>query len=153
MPNYKGHLVGGIVAFFIVINIIIVRKVSLVIALEWLCFTLLGALFPDIDTKSKGQKIFYKALVVLLFILLIKQCFSAIILLSFIACLPLIVRHRGMCHELWFILGAPLATAFFLSFYFPQFSSLMLWDTLFFIVGAFSHVYLDVGLKRMLRIR
>lgn len=153
MPGYKGHLVGGLVAFLIVIHVIITQKVSLAIALEWLCFTLLGALFPDIDIKSKGQKIFYKVLIVLFVILLLKKCLSALILLSLVSCLPLVVRHRGMCHELWFVVGVPLAVAFILGRYFPQFSSLVLWDALFFIVGAISHIYLDCGIKKMVKLR
>lgn len=153
MPSYKGHLVGGFIAFIIVINCIIVKKVSLVIALEWLCFTLLGALFPDIDTKSKGQKIFYQVLFVTFCVLLLKQCMSAFILMSLISCLPLIVHHRGVCHQLWFVGGVPCVAAVSLGFYFPQFATLLLWDALFFIIGAVSHIYLDVGFKRMLKIR
>lgn len=153
MPNYKGHLVGGVVAFLLVINVIIVQKVSLVVALEWLSFTSLGALFPDIDIKSKGQKIFYKVLVLVFLILLLKQRFMTIVFLSLLAFLPLVVRHRGMCHELWFVVSAPLVVAFALTCYFPKFSSFVLWDALFFIVGAVSHLYLDFGVKRMLRIR
>lgn len=153
MPNYKGHLGGGFVAFLIVINVIIVKKVSLLIALEWLAFTLLGALFPDIDTKSKGQKIFYKTLVVVFLILLLKQCFTAIIFLSILSFLPLVVRHRGLCHELWFVIGVPLVVAGSVGCYFPKFSSLAWWDAFFFIVGAVSHLYLDFGFKRMMKIR
>src|SRR5438309_2217826 len=62
MPGYKGHLVGGTVAFgllFFALVGVVVRQPSMLIAGEWLLFALAGSLFPDIDIKSKGQKYFY----------------------------------------------------------------------------------------------
>lgn len=152
MPNYKGHLVGGIVAFIIVFNFIMVKKVSLLVAFEWLCFTLLGALFPDIDIKSKGQKIFYRILLVAFVLLAFSKCVHLLFLLSFISLIPLIVRHRGLCHEVWFVVGAPLCCGFLLGQFFPSVFWNIVWNVFFFIVGALSHLYLDLGLKRMLKI-
>jgi hypothetical protein len=152
MPNYKGHLVGGAVAFLIVFNIIMIKKVSLFIAFEWFCFTLLGALFPDIDIKSKGQKIFYRVLLILFIILIVKKCTYLLLLLSFVSLLPLIVRHRGMCHEFWFVVGAPLCCGLLLGQFFPAVFLNILWDVFFFIIGALSHLYLDLGFKKMLKI-
>lgn len=121
MPNYKSHMVGGFVAFMLALNIIVVQKISLFQAVEWLCFTLLGSLFPDIDIKSKGQKIFYKGLLVLFLLLALKKCVYALILLSFISLLPLVVRHRGVCHELWFVIASPLLCGVLLGSFFPEF--------------------------------
>ena len=60
MPNYKTHLAGGLFAYLLSIYAVItLRTISFALALEWLLFCLLGALFPDVDIKSKGQKIFY----------------------------------------------------------------------------------------------
>jgi membrane-bound metal-dependent hydrolase YbcI (DUF457 family) len=152
MPNYKGHLVGGFVAFLIALKIIVVQKVSFLRALEWLCFTLLGALFPDIDIKSKGQRIFYTVMSVVCIFLFVNKCFYALTVLCFISFIPLLVRHRGLCHEVWFVIGVPLCSALIISFFSPTLYRTLLWDALFFIIGALSHVYLDVGLKRMLKI-
>jgi len=62
MPGYKGHLVGGTVAYgllFFGLVGVVVKQPSMLTAGEWLLFALAGSLFPDIDIKSKGQKYFY----------------------------------------------------------------------------------------------
>lgn len=61
MPGYKGHLAGGL--FFAVMGL------AGAIMLGWMVFDplkaaglvgfcLLGALFPDVDTDSRGQRLF-----------------------------------------------------------------------------------------------
>lgn len=153
MPNYKGHLIGGAVAFAIVICFIFNNNVNFITGLEWLCFTLLGSLFPDIDIKSKGQKIFYKVLFCVLIFLAFKKQLSAIALISLLSFIPLLVRHRGMCHQLWFVITVPFAVAVCCNLFFPHYYSIILWDAIFFTVGAISHLWLDVGFRRMVRIR
>ena len=59
MPNYKGHIVGGTVTYLVVLQVIKHAQPNIHVVLQGLVFCLLGSLFPDIDVKSKGQKIFY----------------------------------------------------------------------------------------------
>ena len=61
MPGYKGHLVGGTVAgalvwsgLWLVGHAPSVPQTALLFSL-----LLLGALFPDVDTDSRGQHLFY----------------------------------------------------------------------------------------------
>ena len=56
------------------------------------------ALFPDLDTASIIQRWFYRALLVLLLILMINKQYDYFIVLSFVAVLPLIDKHRGWTH-------------------------------------------------------
>lgn len=151
MPNYKGHLVGGCVAFLIAVNLLIAQKVSFFVGVEWLSFTLLGALFPDIDIKSKGQKIFYRCFFFVALFLVLNCRFFALSLLSLLAFFPLMVRHRGICHRLWFVVGIPASAVFLCNIFFPHYYMLIFWDAIFFMIGAISHLWLDLGLKKMLR--
>ena len=154
MPNYKGHLMGGFAVFLAALWIISFSlKASLFTYLEWGMCTLLGSLFPDIDIKSKGQKIFYRFLFIALIILIIQKRMQAAILLSLLAFIPLLTKHRGICHNILFIIGLPLA--FFIGIYtfMPRYATLLAGDLFFFTLGALSHIWLDKGFMAMFRVR
>jgi len=152
MPNYKGHLVGGLAAYGLLYGLLVgVLRPSRFTAFEWLIFTLAGALFPDIDTKSKGQKYFYYGAFLFFVILAMQEQFHMLTCCSFIIMLPLLVRHRGIFHSPRFVIAAPLIVWIFVSMVMPRMVHLFFFDTLFFIVGAFSHIWLDFGTSTMLR--
>lgn len=154
MPNYKGHLVGGF--FFYLITLFIIgsffMSVSLATKFEWLLFTLAGSLFPDIDTKSKGQKFFYILVFLLAIFLLAKNKITSVIILLFFCLVPLMVHHRGLFHRLWFIIATPAIISFIICCYLSGCNKIVFFDTVFFIVGAVSHLWLDLGFRRMLRL-
>jgi hypothetical protein len=152
MPNYKGHLAGGLVVYLIIIYCIMAHYfVSFATGFEWLLFTLAGALFPDVDIKSKGQKLFY-FIVLLLFIMLLYYGYTqGLILLGVISIVPVLVRHRGIFHRLWFVVAVPLLGALILCTYMPTCDRIIMIDALFFIIGAISHLWLDFGFLRMFR--
>ena len=152
MPNYKGHLAGGLFFYLIALYFVLAAySISFATGLEWLLFTLAGALFPDVDIKSKGQKYFYWIVLILGILLLLHNHIQGFIILRFISLVPVLVRHRGIFHRLWFIVLIPLLISFALSCYMPGCNRTIMFDTLFFIIGAISHLWLDLGLKRMLR--
>jgi len=151
MPNYKGHLVGGFIVYCIIIGIGTLYATSFMVLLQWLLSTLAGSLFPDIDTKSKGQKLLYTLLFVMSLVLLVQKRYRLIAYCGVVAVLPLITRHRGIFHKLWFIiLIIGLGTAGLISLY-PCAMVPIGKLAGFFLAGAISHLYLDLGLKRMLR--
>lgn len=152
MSNYQGHLAGGLFVYLISMYFMISNQqmVSFATGLEWLLFCLLGSLFPDVDIKSKGQKIFYWMVLILGTILLFNKRGQALITLGVLAIFPLLVRHRGIFHRLWFIMVVPLAVAWLACRYWPTCSNIIFFDALFFIVGAISHLWLDFGLRRLL---
>lgn len=152
MPNFKGHLAGGVFIYLVVFYWIVSNQtVSLTTSLEWLLFALAGSLFPDVDTKSKGQKIFYWIVLFLAALLLSMSHMEAFVILGFLSLFPLLVRHRGIFHRTWFVILVPSAVAAFCCMYMPNCSAIIFYDTLFFIMGALSHLWLDVGIKGMLR--
>ncbi len=148
MPGYKEHLLGGAAAFGVTFAIIGSCCASRLTAGEWLLCSLLGSLFPDVDIKSKGQKVFYSILLVVLIVLIIKQRLDLLAGLSLCAVVPLIVRHRGIFHNPLFVAALPFTVWFLLQTVFPDYKHILFYDTLFFVVGAISHLILDRGLKR-----
>ncbi len=153
MPNYQAHLAGGSLAFAIALVIIVPYcQPTVLTAGEWLLFALAGSLFPDIDIKSKGQKYFYWMIFLLLLILAYTKRFIPLTIISIISTIPLLTKHRGMFHRAWFVIGAPLAIWYVMTLQYPPIKIALLYDMIFFIVGALSHLYLDMGLKKMIRV-
>jgi|SRR5579862_2374873 hypothetical protein len=154
MPGYKGHLVGGIIAFVLLfvglMSIIIAQQPSYLMIGEWLLCALAGALFPDIDVKSKGQKYFYYVALVCLMVLAYQQRFHMLTCFSFVMITPMLVRHRGIFHSPRFVIALPLLVWVIIATLLPQRSSQLFVDTMFFIGGALSHLWLDFGTRQFL---
>jgi hypothetical protein len=154
MPGYKGHCVGGVIAFGLLLFILvpaIIKQPSLVTMMEWLLFALAGSLFPDIDIKSKGQKYFYYVIFLFFMILAMNRRFEILSCFSFIIITPMLARHRGIFHSPWFVTTMPLLLWAFISISVPRVSQQFFFDMLFFIIGALSHLWLDFGTRQMIR--
>lgn len=154
MPGYKGHLVGGIIAFgilfFGLMSVVFIQQQSYMTVGKWLFFTLAGALFPDIDVKSKGQKYFYYVALICLMTLAYQQCFQMLTCFSFVMIIPMLVKHRGIFHSPRFVIAVPLLVWIVVASLLPAQSLHLFVDTLFFIVGALSHLWLDFGTRQFL---
>lgn len=153
MPGYRGHLIGGLVTFSILLVLVsrICQPTTMAVA-EWLGLCLAGSLFPDIDTKSKGQKYFYWSVFLALIFLAYKKCFDILVVLSLVSMIPMLVNHRGLLHRIWFLIGMPLLVWYLICLRCPWYRMHLLFDAVFFTFGALSHLWLDVGLRRMLRL-
>jgi LexA-binding, inner membrane-associated putative hydrolase len=152
MPGYKGHLSGGLVLF--VSCLLLVKQYycpSLCTIIEWLSCTLLGSVFPDIDVKSKGQKWFYWLLLVLFLYLFACRSYFILSIFGIIALVPMLVRHRGLFHKAWFILLIGATIVMLTAAVAPSYVTRVSFDLFFFLIGAFSHLWLDFGFRRMLR--
>lgn len=153
MPGYKGHIVGGLAAYFVVVLLCSCMQSSWVLLTQGLLFTCLGALFPDIDTKSKGQKFFYTLLCAACIALLLNQFYIMVAFIATIAFLPLMVPHRGLFHNFWFIMVFIIMTSFMLITFFPLYKMSILKNAAFFMLGVLSHLLLDFGISRTFRLR
>lgn len=155
MPNYKGHLLGGTITFGFVVAILYKMKTyfhySIAELLLWLVMCLCGALFPDIDIQSKGQKIFYQALFLCFIIAFITKQWVLLIILGFVSLFPQIVRHRGIIHNFWFITITALIIPFSLSIHDKTLTKPALMCYFFFVSGAFSHLLLDFGPRKFIQ--
>ena len=143
MPGYKGHLCGGLIAYVVVFFFCLTTRPSLLTACEWLFCTLAGSLFPDIDVKSKGQKYFYYVVMVLFLFLLSQEKFQLLSCVSILAITPMLSRHRGLFHKAWFLITISIIGWLIIGGIFPNLRSLLLQHSLFFCLGALSHLVLD----------
>lgn len=156
MPLYKGHLLGGFVSgvsLLFLLSKTVVYSLPVLTALEWLLCALAGALFPDVDTKSKGQKYFYWLISALILLSFYKGHLYCAAYLMLFSILPLIVRHRGLFHCTWFLIVVPLGAAALAGAYLPVYRSFLFYDASFFIIGALSHLLMDFGFKGLMRMR
>jgi uncharacterized membrane protein YpjA len=70
---------------------------------------------------------------------------------SAISVVPMLVKHRGLFHRLWFVTLMPFGVWALITTYIPNYTHAAFYYTLFFVLGAISHLWLDLGIKQMLR--
>jgi hypothetical protein len=153
MPGYRGHLAGGAVTYGFLFFALHSLQPTFSTAMCWFFMTCAGALFPDIDIKSKGQKYFYWAILAFLVwsIMRFKQIasserFDIVAGTAVLALIPLLVRHRGVTHQQWFIISMSCAVWMIMMGFFPHHARSIFVYLLFFCAGALSHIWLDRGL-------
>lgn len=145
MPGYKVHVGAGVgvyIALLFGLSFFAI-KFSFFKALEWFFCCIIGSLFPDIDVKSKGQVIFYEVITICLLYFFWKQKMAAFAWVSFLAMVPVLARHRGLFHRVWFVIALPFFSALLLSQWYPLSQKMLLFDALFFACGAISHIVFD----------
>lgn len=120
MSMFREHWIGGLVAYttFFIISVIVTLAVPILydsVPQAWNptippvsdlikiigCFAVavLFGLWPDVDIKSKSQKIFYRVLFVLNVVLIVFfQRYLESALLGLFAMLPIMSKHRGWTH-------------------------------------------------------
>ncbi len=120
MSMFREHWIGGLVAYstFFMVSLIATFAVPIFynsVPQAWNptippvsdlikiigCFAVavLFGLWPDVDIKSKSQKIFYRVLFVLNVVLIVfLQKYLESALLGLFAMLPIMSRHRGWTH-------------------------------------------------------
>lgn len=153
MPNYKGHLCGAFVIYLVVVVLIALPALSFFKYTQWLVSTLAGGLFPDIDIKSKGQQLFYKLMCVILIVCILYKAYFPCSLLALCSFTPLLTKHRGLFHEFWFLVLLTSAAALLFIWFLPAYKETIITNALFFSVGFTSHLWLDLGFKRMLKVK
>jgi hypothetical protein len=147
MPKYKTHLLGGLVTFFIIFSILQYIKVPQKDILIYLSACLIGSIFPDIDTKSKIQKILYSFLFFVSISSIIMKKWQFVAIISIFAFIPMMVNHRRLTHKPWFLIVFPLSIPITVSQYYSQFIHTAIIAYIFFVGGALSHIWLDFGFK------
>ena len=143
MPSYRGHLVGGLVTYIVILQLCKNMHLSGFMIIQGLVFCLLGALFPDIDVKSKGQKVFYSMLLLLLCFLLYKKMYCLFAVMSLLGIIPILVRHRGIFHHIWFLFSMAVLSTLAIKNWCGTIENMMLYNCWFFFAGTVSHVVLD----------
>lgn len=164
MANYKGHLAGGFVGaagYTLAMLFVPVERFAEYAGLlsDWqpiaavFVVAMLFALFPDVDTNSKAQDIFYWTVFPLDIVLIWNGQLQAAAYLGLIAMLPIIAHHRGWTHRKWAAFAVPLPIVFIPFLYDPKLLpiSLVLYGAA--VVGYLSHLLLDGLLIKRFRVK
>ena len=155
MAGYKGHL-GGAMVFYagylallaLVFSVdrayLQLSEVELIgypLVLFGLC--LMFGLWPDVDTNSKGQDVFYTLFFLVDAILIATRKFEQAAYLGLFAILPILGKHRGWTHTYWAMLLVPSPLVILPYLLFPEkpLAGLPFYGAA--VVGYFSHLFMD----------
>lgn len=164
MANYKGHVVGGLViglAYAGAVSFLPVEEFAESAGLlgDWqvlaavLVMGVLFGLFPDVDTNSKAQDLFFGIIFPLDIILLWQGYIQAAAYLGLIAMLPIVGHHRGWTHKRWAMFVVPLPILIVPYLYNDQIlpASIVYYGAA--VAGYFSHLLLDGLIWKRFRIK
>lgn len=149
MPGYKGHFIGSVLAFLmstlIASQVIVLSTLHLGVGF---CACVIGGLFPDLDTPSKGRRLLIRLLPLILITAFVLGGFPVLGLMACSMLLPFIVNHRTIFHRCWFLLlcAALLCYSLWGITYCTPSQALLI--GFFFFSGALAHLIADYGLGR-----
>ncbi len=164
MAGYKGHTLGATI--FVIIYILAIAWIPLAlldgtdtflsntqILFGLMVVGILFGLFPDVDTNSRGQDIFFLTAFGLDIWLIWAGRLEAAAYLGLLAMLPIIGKHRGWTHKKWAVAVVPLPIVLVPYVYNQDNLALGL---LFYgaaATGYFSHLFLDGLIWKKFRIK
>lgn len=164
MANYKGHTAGGIIAGISCIALFsflpvqrlaesanLLNDWQAIVAIVVIC--VLFGLFPDVDTNSKAQDIFFGIVFPLDVILLWQGYIQAAAYLGLIAMLPIVGHHRGWTHKKWAMFVIPLPILLVPYLYNDNIMPISIIYYLAAVTGYFSHLLLDGLIWKRIRVR
>lgn len=164
MANYKGHIAGGLLcntAYLASVQAFpgsILYKTAGILShwqfvLGLYVIAVLFALWPDVDTNSKGQDIFYGLAFVANVLLVLTGRFEAAAYLGLLAMTPIIGGHRGWTHSrlAMILVPAPIVVIPYLhqSSILP--TALLVYGAAF--AGYFSHLLFDGLILKHFRVK
>lgn len=164
MANYKGHLAGAVAAATVYVGGLTVlpgewSAESNVILSSWqavaaiFVVAMLFGLWPDIDTNSKAQDIFFGIAFAADIALIAVGRLEAAAYLGLLAMTPIVGKHRGWTHSKLACLLVPVPIVLVPYIYQPD--NLVL-GLIFYgaaVTGYFSHLLLDGLIWRRFRIK
>lgn len=164
MANYKGHIAGAVACcgvYIVGAGVLpgeLLEKTGGLLS-DWqmvaglFVVAILFGLWPDIDTNSKGQDIFYAG-AFLVDVLLISQGYiEAAAYFGLLAMTPTLGKHRGWTHSKVAMLLVPLPIV--LVPYLNK-STILATYIMFYlaaVVGYFSHLLLDGRIVKWIRVK
>lgn len=155
MAGYKGHLAGALVFFGVYLaglalvfsvdqayqRFTELELIGVPVVLLGLC--LMFGLWPDVDTNSKGQNLFYSLFFLVDALLIAQRKFEWAAYLGLFAILPILGKHRGWTHTYWAMLLVPSPLLILPYVLFPEkpLAGLPFYGAA--VVGYFSHLFMD----------
>ena len=114
---------------------------------------MLFALFPDVDTNSKAQDIFYWLVFIVDVLLIWNGYLAAAAFLGLIAMLPILAHHRGWTHAKWAMFVVPLPIVLVPLLYSDTLLPIAVVYYGAAVTGYFSHLLLDGLIWKRFRIK
>ena len=163
MAGYRGHIAGAFLFFLGYLSVLVYLYSLNAAYQQFSTLELLGypvamgalaimfGLWPDVDTNSKGQDVFYAIFLVADLFLIATRNFEEAAYLGLFALLPVVSRHRGWTHSWWamLLIPSPLLVLPYVLFPARPWSGLPFYGAA--LVGYFSHLLLDGIVWRALR--
>lgn len=164
MANYKGHIVGGVLCNSAYLTVLILfpgnvlQKTNGILS-NWqfliglYVIAVLFGLWPDVDTNSKGQDIFFRMAFAADIILIAAGRLEAAAYLGLLGMTPVIGKHRGWTHSklAMVLIPAPILIV-------PYINSSKILPTAVIVYGAavagyFSHLLFDGLIFKHFRVK
>lgn len=163
MANYRGHLAGGLAAATVYTGVMLLVPVKEFAEYanflhDWqplaavFVVSMLFGLFPDVDTNSKAQDIFYWAVFMFDVLLIWTGNIQAAAYLGVVAMLPILAHHRGWTHAKWAAFIVPLPIVIVPYLYDDKMMAISLVFYGAAVMGYLSHLLFDGLLVRSFRI-
>lgn len=164
MAGWKGHIAGGVGAGMVLATAASISSVEQLaesqrLVQDWQALSaimvvcILFALFPDVDTNSKAQDIFFSLAFVVDFLLIINGNIEAAAYLGMIAMLPILGHHRGWTHQMWAMMVAPLPILIVPYLYRQELITVAILYYAAAVAGYFSHLLLDGRITKLVRVK
>jgi len=161
MAGYKGHIAGAtlfaagyiaLLGYAFAVDAAYQQFGALELVgypLALLALALLFGLWPDVDTDSKGRRLFYAVFFVADIFLIATKQFEAAAYLGLFALLPALDHHRGWTHTWWamLLIPAPLLVLPYLHFPERPLVGLPFYGAA--VIGYLSHLVVDGMAFRM----
>jgi membrane-bound metal-dependent hydrolase YbcI (DUF457 family) len=164
MANYRGHLAGGLIftgLYAAALTMVPVQQFAEEARLlsDWQAMAavfvigMLFGLFPDVDTNSKAQDIFFGIAFPVDVLLVWGGHVQAAAYLGLICMLPIITHHRGWTHSKWAMLVVPLPILLVPWLYNDAVIPISIVYYGAAVVGYLSHLFLDGLIWKRFRIK
>lgn len=164
MANYKGHIAGAVVVNTVLLagltlapGDILQQTGGLLTNMQFVYFlffiSILFGLWPDIDTNSKGQDIFFGAGFLLNILLIWQGYLETSAYLGLLAMTPIVGKHRGWTHSKWAMLLVPLPIVIVSYLYRDALMPAAVLIYAAAVGGYFSHLLLDGKITRYIRVK
>lgn len=164
MANYKGHIAGAVIVTSAAIagvsllpGDVLANTSGLLNDWQFTAFlffiAILFGLWPDIDTNSKGQDLFFGVGFLLDIVLIWNGHIEAAAYLGLLAMTPIVGKHRGWTHSTWAMIAVPLPIVI-VSFMLHNDvvpATLLIYCAA--VIGYFSHLLLDGKITKKFRIK
>ncbi len=164
MPGYKGHIIGAAALNTVYVGVLesvpneTIRETAGLLS-EWQMFVglfviaVLFGLWPDVDTNSKGQNIFFVIAFVADILLIASGRIEAAAYLGLLAMTPIVGKHRGWTHSKIAMFLVPLPILIVPYLYRPSVlqPAMLIYGAA--VIGYFSHLLLDGLIFKKFRIK